>query len=111
MATREELLAAAKAFGTPLYVYDLDAIRARLARLREAFGSQFGVSFAVKSNPNVALLKALAGLVDSFDVSAFAEAERTLAAGCDPERLPFCGRGRGAEEIRRAVRIGVGELV
>jgi diaminopimelate decarboxylase len=111
MATREELLTAAKRFGTPLYVYDLDAIRARLAMLREAFGSEFGVSFAVKANPNVTLLKALAPLVDSFDVSAFAEAERALGAGCEPERLTFCGPGKRREEVRRAVRIGVGELV
>jgi diaminopimelate decarboxylase len=111
MATREELLTAAAQFGTPLYVYDLDAIRARLASLRAAFGAAFGVSFAVKSNPNVALLTALAPLVDSFDVSAFAEAERAVVAGCDPARLTFCGPGKRPEEVRRAVRIGVGELV
>lgn len=111
MATREELLAAAGTLGTPLYVYDLDLIRARLSALRQAFGRHFGVSFAVKSNPNVALLRALAPLVDSFDVSAFAEAERAIAAGAEPERLTFCGPGKRAEEIRRAVRIGVGELV
>lgn len=111
MATREELLAAAGTLGTPLYVYDLDLIRARLERLRATFGSHFGVSFAVKSNPNVALLKGLAPLVDSFDVSAFAEAERAIAAGMEPERLTFCGPGKRPEEIRRAVRIGVGELV
>jgi diaminopimelate decarboxylase len=89
---RAALLAAAERFGTPLYVYDLDAIRARLARLRDAFGSQFGVSFAVKSNPNVALLAGLAPLVDSFDVT-------------------FCGPGKRPEEIRRAIRLGIGELV
>jgi diaminopimelate decarboxylase len=111
MADRDQLLAAAKRFGTPLYVYDLDAIRARLGQLREAFGSEFGVSFAVKANPNPALLTALAPLVDSLDVSSFAEAERALAAGCEPERLTFCGPGKRREEVRRAVRVGVGALV
>lgn len=111
MATRNELLDAAARFGTPLYVYDMEAIRARLARLRAAFGSQFGISFAVKANPNPALLNEIAPLVDSFDVSAFAEAERALAAGMEAERLTFCGPGKRAEEVRRAVRIGVGELV
>jgi diaminopimelate decarboxylase len=108
---RAALLAAAERFGTPLYVYDLDAVRVRLARLRDAFGSQFGVSFAVKSNPNVALLRGLAPLVDSFDVSAFAEAERAIAAGAEPARLTFCGPGKRPEEIRRAIRLGIGELV
>jgi diaminopimelate decarboxylase len=111
MADRETLLAAAERFGTPLYVYDMDLIRERLARLRGAFGALFGVSFAVKANPNLALLRGLSGLVDSFDVSSFAEAERAVAAGCDSARLTFCGPGKRPEEIRRAVRIGVGELV
>lgn len=111
MADRETLLAAAERFGTPLYVYDMDLVRERLARLRAAFGSLFGVSYAVKANPNLALLRALSGLVDSFDVSSFAEVERAVAAGCDPARLTFCGPGKRAEEVRRAVRIGVGELV
>src|SRR5262245_6465757 len=108
---RDTLLAAAERFGTPLYVYDLDGVRERLARLRDAFGSQFGISFAVKSNPNLALLKGLAPLVDSFDVSAFAEAERAIAAGAEAARLTFCGPGKRPEEVRRAVRIGIGELV
>jgi diaminopimelate decarboxylase len=76
MADRAALLAAAEAMGTPLYLYDLDAVQERLASLRSAFGSQFGISFAIKSNPNLALLNALAPLVDSFDVSSFAEVER-----------------------------------
>jgi diaminopimelate decarboxylase len=111
MADREQLLAAARQFGTPLFVYDIGMVRARLARLRAAFGSQFGVSFAIKSNPNVSFLSHLAGLVDTFDVSSFAEVERAIAAGCEAERLTFCGPGKRAEEVRRAVRVGVGYLV
>src|SRR6202008_1003451 len=38
-------------------------------------------------------------------------AERAVAAGCEPARLTFCGPGKRPEEIRRAVKIGVGELV
>jgi len=97
--------------GTPLYVYDVDAVRARLALLREVFGSQFGLSFAIKSNPNLALLTALAPLVDSFDVSSFAEVERAIAAGCEVERITFCGPGKRPEEVRRAVKLGIGALV
>jgi diaminopimelate decarboxylase len=111
MADREALLAAARTLGTPLYLYDLDAVRTRLALLRGAFGSQFGISFAIKSNPNLALLKALAPLVDSVDVSSFAEAERAISAGCDAGRITFCGPGKRPEEVRRAVKLGIGALV
>lgn len=111
MSDRVRLLAAARQFGTPLYVYDLDGVRERFALLREAFRQRFGVSYAVKANPNVALLSGLADLVDTFDVSSFAEAERVLAAGCPAERITFSGPAKREEEIRRAVRLGVGELV
>jgi diaminopimelate decarboxylase len=111
MADRETLLAAAAQMGTPLYLYDFDAVRARLASLRAAFGSQFGISFAIKANPNVSLLKRLAPMVDSFDVSSFAEVERAVATGCDVERITYCGPGKRPEELRRAVRLGIGALV
>lgn len=102
---------AAADYGTPLYVYDVDAVRARFAHLKTLFGGRFGVSYAVKSNPNIGLLSAIRDLVATFDVSAYGEVERTLAAGCRPAEITFSGPGKRAEEIRRAVTIGVGELV
>lgn len=111
MTGTDQLLAAARQLGTPLYVYDLDGVRARFALLREAFGGRFGVSYAVKANPNVALLAGMAGEVDTFDVSSFAEVERALAAGCPAERITFSGPAKREEEIRRSVRLGLGELV
>lgn len=111
MKDADRLLAAARQLGTPLYVYDLDGVRARFALLRKAFGGRFGVSYAVKANPNLALLTGMAGEADAFDVSSFAEVERALAAGCPPERITFSGPAKREEEVRRAVRLGLGELV
>ncbi|HMO68320.1 MAG TPA: alanine racemase [Novosphingobium sp.] len=111
MIGADRLLAAARQFGTPLYVYDIDAMRDRFAQLRAAFGQRFAVSYAVKANPNRALLTGLAGEVDTFDVSSFAEVERALAAGCPAERITFSGPAKREEELRRAVRLGLGELV
>lgn len=111
MSIEGRLLAAARQFGTPLYLYDIDAVRDRFARVRAAFGQRFGVSFAVKSNPNVALLAGIAGEVDTFDVSSFHEAERAISAGCTAGRITFSGPAKREEEVRRAVRLGLGELV
>lgn len=108
---RQALLAAAARFGTPLYVYDLDRIRARILSLQGLFGGRFGVSHAVKSNPNIGLLTGIADLVDWFDASSFAEVERAMAAGCPAGRISFSGPAKRLEEIRRAVKLGVGELV
>lgn len=105
------LARAASEFGTPLYLYDLDKARERFDRLEKAFGGRFAVSYAVKANPNVALLAAIRDRVTTFDVSSFAEAERAIAAGGEAARITFSGPGKRREEVRRAVAMGVGELV
>ena len=58
------LEAAAEQFGTPAYVYDLGAIERRGQRIRQAFSGRFSISFAVKSNPNPALIHWLGSQVD-----------------------------------------------
>jgi len=51
------LLEAAERFGTPAYVYDMDEIGRRARTLKEAFGGRLAISYAVKANPNLALLR------------------------------------------------------
>ncbi len=47
-------------FGTPLFVYDGEALRARAALLREALPDEVDLAFAVKANPSPAVLAVLA---------------------------------------------------
>ncbi len=104
-------LAAAERFATPLYLYDAAAFGQRFDMLDQLFRGRFSISFAVKSNPNIALMAEIRDRVTTFDASAFAEVERALAAGGEPARITFSGPGKRCEEIERAVAIGVGELV
>lgn len=96
---------------TPCYVYLLDDIRAGLARLRRAVGDRFEISFAIKSNPNGGLLRALAPLVDAVDASSSGELDRALAAGYRASAMSFSGPAKRPFELRRAVEIGCGEVV
>ena len=57
--TPEALETAAQQFGTPLYVYDLDLIGQRIAELRALFDGRFDISYAIKANPNTAILRAI----------------------------------------------------
>ncbi len=97
--------------GTPAYAYDVAGIRGRFAELQQAFGGRFGVSFAVKSNPNLGLLAAIRGLPATLDVSAIAELERGLLAGYAAEKLTFSGPAKRPFELERAVDAGCGEIV
>lgn len=105
------LYSLARRFGTPCYVYSLDRIKERLSALRQAFGGRFAISYAVKANPNRALLERLRPSVDRLDVSSVGELERGLEAGYAPECLSFTGPAKRLDELRRAVEVGLGEMI
>lgn len=107
----DAMLARAAAGGTPVYLYDLRRVAARAARLRAAFGGRVGLSFAVKANPNPALLRALGGMVDGLDVSSGGELAQATAAGWDAGRISFTGPAKRDPEIRAALAAGIGDLV
>jgi diaminopimelate decarboxylase len=102
------LTAIAERFGTPCYVYS----RATLERHWRAFDRAFRehphlICFAVKANANLAVLNVLARLGSGFDIVSVGELERVLAAGGDPAKVIFSGVGKRADEIRRALDVGI----
>lgn len=112
MAAPDPLLAeAAQRHGTPAYLYSTDLAEARLADLRAAFGRWFAISFAVKSNPNPALLSWMRDRLDDLDISSGGEFALSQAAGWQPSRISFTGPAKRADEMRPAMAAGLGELV
>lgn len=107
----EALAALGRQFGTPLYVYDADAAAGRIAMLRALFDGRFGISYAIKANPNARLLAALQPGLDTFDASSFAEVLLARDAGMPAARISFSGPAKRREELEGAVRLGVGEMV
>ncbi|MFP4279981.1 MAG: diaminopimelate decarboxylase [Halochromatium sp.] len=107
-AEQVPLQAIAERFGTPCYVYS----RATLARHWRAFDEALGtrphlICFAVKANSNLAVLNLLARLGAGFDIVSVGELERVLAAGGDPAKVLFSGVGKRADEIQRALEVGI----
>lgn len=98
--------------GTPVYVYS----RATLTRHARVFRDALGVlrnakiAFAVKSNPNLSVLKVLAAEGYGADVVSGGEMERALAAGMDPDGIVFSGVGKTAAEMRRGIEAGIGQF-
>lgn len=105
------LASAAEAFGTPLYVYDADAVCERIEMLRDLFSRRFEISYAIKANPALGLMKAIRPTLDRFDASAGSEVLRALEAGMPAELITFSGPAKKAWELRLAAEKGVGELV
>lgn len=95
-------------FGTPLYIYS----RATLERHWHAFDKAFGehphlICFAVKSNPNLAVLQVMAKLGSGFDIVSQGELERVLAAGGQADKIVFSGVAKSETEIARALEVGI----
>lgn len=98
-----DLLQAAKNFETPLYVYDFDAIEARLVALRSLIHPKVKLFYAVKANSNLHLLANLKPLVDGLDVSSGGEIKQALLADYRGADISFAGPGKTAGEIELAL--------
>lgn len=95
--------------GTPLYVYDLDSVRARLQQLREAL-PEASIRYAVKANPSAAVLRTLAQAGAGAEVITEGELVRALEAGISAADVLVGGPAQGAELRQRALTAGVGAV-
>jgi len=94
--------------GTPCYVYS----HATFERHWRAFNDAFGdhphlICYSVKANSNIAILNLLARLGSGFDIVSIGELERVLKAGGDPAKVVFSGVGKRADEMQRALEVGI----
>lgn len=88
---------------TPLYVYDLGAIRATARDLVAALPSPHLVAYAVKANSAGTILRALAAEGVGADVVSGAELELALSCGVAPERIVMSGVGKSDAELDLAI--------
>ena len=102
----------AETVGTPVYVYSRATLTRHARVFRDALGQlpSARIAFAVKSNPNLAVLKVLAAEGYGADVVSVGEMERALAAGMDPEGIVFSGVGKTEAEMTRALEAGCGQF-
>src|SRR3984885_7577289 len=74
-----------KKFGTPLYIYSQRTLTEHFEKLDRALAPvDHLICYAMKSNSNMAVLRALADLGGGFDIVSEGELRRVIAAGGDP---------------------------
>ncbi|MDD2370274.1 MAG: diaminopimelate decarboxylase [Sulfuricurvum sp.] len=96
--------ALAETYGTPLYVYDFDAMKTQFESLKEAFrGRKSILAYAVKANSNLSVVKHFAQLGSGADCVSIGEVRRALMAGIPKYRILFSGVGKRDDEIREAI--------
>jgi len=98
--------------GTPIYVYSAATIERHVRVFREALAGVTDpwIAFAVKANPNRAVLATLAALGLGADVVSGGELLRALAAGIPAEKIVFSGVGKTAEEMAIGLQSGIGQF-
>ncbi len=102
----------AEEVGTPVYVYSRATLERHARVFREALDGVPDklIAFAVKSNPNLAVLKVLQQQGYGADVVSVGEMRRALAAGIAPENIVFSGVGKTAVELQAGLEAGIGQF-
>jgi diaminopimelate decarboxylase len=101
----------AAAVGTPVYVYSTATLERHFTVFRDAFKARKPlIAYAVKANPNLAVIATLAQLGAGADTVSEGEIRRALKAGVPPERIVFSGVGKTEAELAFALDVGVCEI-
>jgi diaminopimelate decarboxylase len=102
----------AEEVGTPVYVYSRATLERHARVFREALDGVPDklIAFAVKANPNLAVLKVLQRQGYGADVVSVGEMRRALAAGIAPENVVFSGVGKTRAELVAGLEAGIGQF-
>jgi len=106
------LTAIAEAVGTPVYIYSRATLERHAQVFREALSGlpRKHIAFAIKANPNLAVLKVLAKQGFGADVVSGGEIARALAAGMKAEDIVFSGVGKTRAELQYGLDAGIGQF-
>ena len=99
--------------GTPFYCYSTATLSRHYTVFADALkdaGLDATICFALKSNPNIAVVKTLASLGAGADVVSEGELRQALAAGVPPARIVFSGVGKTRRELEFAVAKGIMQI-
>ena len=98
--------------GTPVYVYSAATLRRHARVFREGLkdAGPVHVAYAIKANPNIAVLNVLAREGYGADVVSGGEMARALAAGMPAGDIVFSGVGKTRAELARGLEEGIGQF-
>ena len=98
----------AKEYGTPLYVYEEEVLRARCRELKSLLKrSNFAVNYSMKANSSVALLQIVRSEGLRVDTMSPGEIFLAMEAGYKPEDILFIGNNVSKAEMSYAIDRGI----
>ena len=102
----------AEEVGTPVYVYSRATLERHARVFREGLSGLEDphIAYALKSNPNLSVVKVLQRQGFGADVVSGGELRRALAAGVAPDDIVFSGVGKTHKEMADALDAGIGQF-
>ena len=91
---------------TPCLVVDRDIIRGKYQELREVF-PYASVYYAMKANPDQAVIRCLEELGSNFDIASVFELDKLLGLNVSPDRMSYGNTIKKAREIEYAYNKGI----
>ncbi len=106
--TKDQLVELSQLYPTPFYLYDEAGMRRNMEAVREAFAWNPGFReyFAVKANPNPALISILTEYGCGCDCSSYTELMLAQALGITSERIMFSSNDTPAADFAFARELG-----
>lgn len=88
---------------TPAYVFDVDRLICRIRKIKEFFGKNVSICFAIKANPF--LIGAIKDEADCFEVCSPGEFRICERASVPPEKIVLSGVYKNEDDVKRIIGI------
>ncbi len=106
MLEEKELRKIAGEQGTPVFVFDLESLRERVAAMRKVANGKYHLCYSIKANPF--LIPEMVKLVDKLEVCSPGELAICESLHVPAEMILYSGLNKTEEDIREAMTYGVG---
>lgn len=107
-----DLTELAKQYGTPLYIYDEETIRAIARAYKDAFKGydKINMMFAAKAFMTKAICKIMEQEGFGLDLCSGGEIYTAHSSGFDMKKTMFNGNNKSFDELNLAVELGIGHV-
>ena len=104
--TDAELLEIAGIYGTPAYVFDIQAFRARIKEIKKIVGNKVHLCYSMKANPF--LITEVPQEIEHLEVCSPGELDICIKSHVQGQKIIYSGVHKGEQDIADAVRAQAG---
>ena len=101
----KELKYIAEHYQTPCFIFDLEAVKERVKKMREIVGGAYHLCYSIKANPF--LIPTMAEITDKLEVCSPGELSICKALHVEPTKILYSGVNKTEVDVTDAMEYGV----